>query len=310
MAKSGERNKARFDQRVTPSSLKEGDRVLVRNVRFRGKHKLEDKWDRDVYVVVSRLRDLPVYTVRSEISSSGPTRTLHRDLLLPCPIPPECDDPHLTSVASPSRPRTRSQKSAEANPTEDLSEEDHEWDVSRVQIQPAVFQFWSSPTESPQSSVAIDSPLLTAPAGSSPETLHERADGEPLVEPVADGVELGGCLTELGNAPTPVPEDLHVEVPVLSDLAEPSPRQIEPLIASPKEPVDAPNLRDLGDEASPAFGRPSRQRKPPDRFQYAKLGNPLISMVQTLFHGVVDAYSRTLDSLAVIDSERSRVHTV
>lgn len=63
-AKSAERNKAHFDQRVKPSTLEEGDRVLAWNVRLRGKHKLEDKWEKDIYVVVKRAGDLPVYTVR------------------------------------------------------------------------------------------------------------------------------------------------------------------------------------------------------------------------------------------------------
>lgn len=121
----------------------------MRNVRLRGKHKLEDKWDRDMYFVVSRFRDLPVYTVRSETSANGPTRTLHRDLLLPCPIPPACDDQHLVPVTSPSHPCTRSQKSAEADPSGDLSEGEYEWDVPGVQIQPAIFQFQTSPIESP-----------------------------------------------------------------------------------------------------------------------------------------------------------------
>lgn len=79
-----EKNKARFDKQVTPSVLEVGDRVLVRNMRLCGKHKLEDKWEHDVYVVVSRAGDLPVYTVRLEKTLDGPTWTLHRDLLLPC----------------------------------------------------------------------------------------------------------------------------------------------------------------------------------------------------------------------------------
>lgn len=61
-----ERNKGRFDKRVTPSVLEVGDRVLVCNVRLRGKHKLKDKWERDVYVVVNCAGDLSVYTVRLE----------------------------------------------------------------------------------------------------------------------------------------------------------------------------------------------------------------------------------------------------
>ncbi len=76
---------------MTNSSLEVNDRVLVRNVRLRGKHKLADKWESEVYVVVKRAGDLPVYTVR-------PLRTLHRDLLLPCGFLPasEVSSPTLT----------------------------------------------------------------------------------------------------------------------------------------------------------------------------------------------------------------------
>lgn len=49
--KTANRNKARFDKHVD-SILKEGDRVLVRNVRLRGKHKLADRWESEVYVVL------------------------------------------------------------------------------------------------------------------------------------------------------------------------------------------------------------------------------------------------------------------
>jgi len=49
-AKASEKNKVRFDQRVIPSKSEPGDRVLVRSVRLRGKHKLSDKWEQDIYV--------------------------------------------------------------------------------------------------------------------------------------------------------------------------------------------------------------------------------------------------------------------
>ncbi len=82
-AKIAARNKTRYDKRVKESSLEVGDRVLVRNVRLRGKHKLADKWDSEVDVVVNRAGDLPVYTVKPE-GKERPLRTLHRDLLLLC----------------------------------------------------------------------------------------------------------------------------------------------------------------------------------------------------------------------------------
>ena len=88
--KNAGRNKARFDKRITDSTLNVDDRVLVRNVRLRGKHKLADKWESDIYVVVKRAGELPVYTVKPE-HRDGPLRTVHRDLLLPCGFLPSCD---------------------------------------------------------------------------------------------------------------------------------------------------------------------------------------------------------------------------
>ncbi|KAJ8015288.1 hypothetical protein DPEC_G00024570 [Dallia pectoralis] len=58
-AKVAEKNKTRFDKRVTSSALDIGDRVLVRNVRIRGKHKLADKWESTVHLVVKKLETSP-----------------------------------------------------------------------------------------------------------------------------------------------------------------------------------------------------------------------------------------------------------
>ena len=280
--KSDERNKARFDQRVTPSSLEEGGRVLVRNVRLRGKHKLEDKWERDVYVVVKR-RDLPVYTVRPENRAGGPTRTLHRDLLLPCSFLPACGNPDHAPVAPPRRPQTRSQKPASVDPTEDLVEDEDGWNVSQVQIQPATFEFHSSPVD-PSSGFSSQPLPREEPGGNLPET-----EGIPL---------------------TCVPENLPVEEPVLPDQAETSPSQNEQLLSPPPISVEAPNLPDPVVESIPVVRCSSRQRQPPSRLQYAALGNPLISVVQTLFYGFVNAYSEALSTAAATDLVQSRVYNV
>uniref|UniRef100_A0A3B3Y6Z9 Integrase catalytic domain-containing protein n=1 Tax=Poecilia mexicana TaxID=48701 RepID=A0A3B3Y6Z9_9TELE len=77
------KNKLRFDKQVTAAELSVGDRVLVRNVKLRGKHKLADRWESDVYIIQKKAGTLPVYTVKPE-GKDRPIRTLHRDLLLPC----------------------------------------------------------------------------------------------------------------------------------------------------------------------------------------------------------------------------------
>ena len=82
-SKSQRRGKDRYDLAARASVLEPGDRVLVRRLAFDGKHKIADKWEEEAYQVVSQPNEeLPVYGVRKE-NQQGPTRTLHRNLLLP-----------------------------------------------------------------------------------------------------------------------------------------------------------------------------------------------------------------------------------
>lgn len=60
---AAEKNKRRFDKVTLECTLDVGDRVLVRNLRFRSKHKLADRWEPTVYVVTKRMGDLYVYVV-------------------------------------------------------------------------------------------------------------------------------------------------------------------------------------------------------------------------------------------------------
>ena len=79
------RGKRNYDKRMRSSALQVGDRVLVRNLTPRGgPGKLRSFWEDKIHVVVARKGEgSPVYDVRPE-SSQGPSRTLHRNLLLPC----------------------------------------------------------------------------------------------------------------------------------------------------------------------------------------------------------------------------------
>ncbi|KAK7503344.1 hypothetical protein BaRGS_00005265 [Batillaria attramentaria] len=71
-----------LDTSAYAAELHVGDRVLVRKLGIRVESKISDKWEKDVYVVLSKVEVLPVYTVQIE-KGSGPKRTLHRKYLLP-----------------------------------------------------------------------------------------------------------------------------------------------------------------------------------------------------------------------------------
>ena len=79
---SKERQKNYYDQKAKAAKLAKGDRVLVKVLAFEGKHKIQDRFEKDVYIVTDQPNDqIPVYKVKSETSST--TKTLHRNHLFP-----------------------------------------------------------------------------------------------------------------------------------------------------------------------------------------------------------------------------------
>ena len=81
--KARQHQKKTYDKKVRASVLEVGDRVLVKRLAFEGRHKLEDRWEQDIYVVIKHTnKDIPVYEVQRE-SGLGKVRTLHRNNLLP-----------------------------------------------------------------------------------------------------------------------------------------------------------------------------------------------------------------------------------
>ena len=91
--KKGIKYKHYYDQKVRNATLQVGDRVLVKKVRIKGKHKLSDIWEPYTYVVVDQpMPDIPVFSIQKEGSNAKP-KLLHRNMLLPfyATVPEESD---------------------------------------------------------------------------------------------------------------------------------------------------------------------------------------------------------------------------
>lgn len=72
-------NKRNYEKVLRHQVLAKGDRVLLKNLGLKGKHKSQSRWNS--FVVVDKLPDLPVYRVKPE-NGMGRLGTIHRDHIL------------------------------------------------------------------------------------------------------------------------------------------------------------------------------------------------------------------------------------
>ena len=79
-----------YDKSVKGPQLHENDLVLVKIVAHKGRHKLQDRWEPEEYVVIEQpIAGTPAYKVKPVNGNN--VRTLHRNLLLPLGVKLEPD---------------------------------------------------------------------------------------------------------------------------------------------------------------------------------------------------------------------------
>ena len=80
--KESDRQKALFDRKSKDLRLEPGDLCLVRKTAWKSRHKIQNRWEDDDYVIISQPNcDIPVFVVRN--TKTDQDKTLHRNLLLP-----------------------------------------------------------------------------------------------------------------------------------------------------------------------------------------------------------------------------------
>ena len=83
--KQAKKYKLSYDKKVKGSQLQIDDLVLVKRVAWKDRHKIQNKWEPDKYIVVAQPnKNVPVYRVKP--IGEGKERVLHRNLLLPLGI--------------------------------------------------------------------------------------------------------------------------------------------------------------------------------------------------------------------------------
>ena len=119
------RQKQLRDRKSQAAVLAKGDKVLVRKLHFSGKHKLANKWEPDIFVVIDQPNDdIPVYVVEPEVKDlrnrrRRTQRTVHRNHLLPIG---SLLDPEIVPSEEPSV--SRHEKRPDSDDTSEQSESD------------------------------------------------------------------------------------------------------------------------------------------------------------------------------------------
>ena len=81
-AEQAQKYKTSYDKSVKGPQLQVNDIVLVKIVAHKARHKIQDKWESEEYIVIEQpIPGTPIYRVRPVTSTK--VRTLHRNLLLP-----------------------------------------------------------------------------------------------------------------------------------------------------------------------------------------------------------------------------------
>ena len=115
--KAGRHQKKGYDKKMRGAVPQIGDRVLLKRVGFTGKHKLENRWEEEVYVILEQPHEnIPVYRIQRE-DGKGRVKTVHRNLLFPLALPVGTDQ-KTTKAISRNDPHVEPPRVEESN-TED-----------------------------------------------------------------------------------------------------------------------------------------------------------------------------------------------
>ncbi|KAL0153919.1 hypothetical protein M9458_050768 [Cirrhinus mrigala] len=309
-----EKNKTRYDKHVIASELDNGDRVLVRSVRLRGKNKLADKWEETVYVVVDRYGDLPVYKVCPEFQT-GPIRTLHRDLLLPCGTL-SSDVSELETQSLVPRHKTRS-KVISGSPEEDTSDSEEQVYHSGSQFE-VVDEFFTvhTPKVTKPGKEDITQSLGTGYGSAtsesqvietSPVNPEETSSVNPEETSSVNPEETSHVDPEENSPGNPGVQSERKECidfsPTATLVAQDPSLNGEPCMPEPSSAGEELNVVENMETNMEAIElvhpqselrRSVRTKEKPKILTYPKLGNPLVTIVQSLLQGLNEAFSESL----------------
>ena len=177
-----------YDKSVKGPQLHENDLVLVKIVAHKGRHKLQDRWEPEEYVVIEQpIAGTPVYKVKPVNGNN--VRTLHGNLLLPLGVKLEPDYESDDSILEED---SDDDEGGLISPIDNLSPVERKADSKKPQKH---VQFESSETQ------------LKSDAKGTSETLFQEVENSTLSPNKSDNVTM---LSNEGSSDELIPMDVSL----------------------------------------------------------------------------------------------------
>lgn len=244
ISKNQEKQKRSYDMRCRGAKLTVNDRVLVKNVGLKGRQKIADRWQSEVFVVVGQPHgDIPVFEVRKEGCAKGTTKVLHRNLLLPIgSISLECDiTPERKSKSSKKEEKSRAKVDSESviDSSDSESSDSEEEEVRVLRPVPAPRKSLAKKVTNVPDVVEEQPVPITPSVAQSPDVASVSSGGDPgeAVAEIESEVGSSESEAEVEQLDAPVPDNTDVveivaetDLPRRSSRARKKPERFDPSV--------------------------------------------------------------------------------
>ncbi|XP_055717354.1 uncharacterized protein LOC129810649 [Salvelinus fontinalis] len=174
-----------YNRKIRGAPVEVGDRVLLANKGERGKRKLADRWENNLYIVTEKNSDIHIFKIQN--MSTGQEKTVHRNLIMPVNFLPLPDTALETPNTGDREDLSEEMEDSSMNdiPEMDIGERTTVW-VSEQTLE----ETQSEPSEKETPDVLEDGPLARDPQNSPHSegatggtSMSELTFGEEMSEP-------------------------------------------------------------------------------------------------------------------------------
>ena len=280
--------KAGYDKKARSAQICVGDKVLVKILKFEGKHKIEDRYEDTIYTVESQPNaSIPVFDVKSD---DGTEKRLHRNHLFLLSFmdhetgDEEKGDDESKDVKRPKDDKDGTEEEATAvgeNKTDDSDLEltielkeasDKKSNSEQTRKTEEKIEYKDDEEDDEDDDSVLEYVSKTHSAGDAwkAESLSTHHDAGPVLVVPEDTKDLGAKAKEKKDEKKPEDSDSHKDTTkskVIASTDETEVTDRDDIVPHTVEPPEEEAEVDEGETGEVLLRRSKRDRKPPKRFE-------------------------------------------